>query len=103
MLFLVNFQGQTAESIISDLKLFLIELKSKFGYRNENVTLCTIPPIPNILGAEQFLEPSMSPCLEQAEVNDWIINLSNEGYIVIPLDTVLTRDGRSIKLDLYQK
>ena len=99
----MNFQGRIAECVISDFQSFLLELKSRFDYGNENVTMCTIPPIPNILDAEKFMDTPRSAAVEQTEVNDWIISLANEGYNVIPLDSVFTADGQNIKLDMYRK
>ena len=98
-----HFSRHLAEFVISDLKGFLHQLQTSFGYSNENVTVCTIPPLPNISDVKQFMDASRSPYMEQLCVNNWIIDLSKEGYNIIRFDEVFTSDGWSVKLDLYKK
>ena len=89
-----------ADDVISDLRGFSLQLRSRFGYFNENVVVCTFPPLPNISDAKQFMDALRSPYMKQICVNNWIMDLSNEGYTIIPLDAVFTSDEWSNKLDL---
>lgn len=93
--------GRTADTMIADMRLLLEQLKNKFGYATKNVTLCTIPPLPNLedVTAGAFADPYM----EKECFNNWIISLKDEGYEIISFDEIFTKDGWEVKHNLYKR